>query len=86
MVSDGIFNKDRQKKLAKNSKKKPEKDILVSFLMLKAGMPCFWVQEWQLWVHTVVIWGKFYEVVQDGRQIFESPQEVHKRGELKIKW
>jgi hypothetical protein len=32
----------------------------------------------------LVIWGKFYEDVQEWQANFESPQEVHKRGGLKI--
>jgi hypothetical protein len=33
----------------------------------------------------LVIWGKFYEDIQGWQANFESPQEVHKRGGLKIK-
>jgi hypothetical protein len=30
-------------------------------------------------------WENSMRIYRDGRQIFESPQEVHKRGGLKIK-
>jgi hypothetical protein len=33
----------------------------------------------------LVIWGKFYEVYRDGRQISNRQEEVNKRGGLKIK-
>jgi hypothetical protein len=33
----------------------------------------------------LVIWGKCYEDIKGWQADFESPQEVHKRGRLKIK-
>ena len=52
---------------------------------MRQNIDCYTLNKGEKVRMNLVIWGRFYEVMYGWQANFESPQEVHKRGRLKIK-
>jgi hypothetical protein len=60
-------------------------DIFIQRKLMRKNIDCYTLNNGEKIRMNLVIWGRLYEVMYGWQANFESPQEVHKRGRLKIK-
>ena len=59
-------------------------DICIQQKLIRQNIYCYTLNNGEKIRMNLVIWGRLYEVMYGWQANFESPQEVHKRGKLKI--